>query len=174
MGHDQRRPPQAVQKIAGPRLEPGKKLAPRRAVIPVEPAAGRDLGMFDAQIAPEPAGKGANIDFLQARVAMKILSGKDDSGGFDGAAGGAGKTRGIDIADQMRLALRLHAPQLGQGRIQTPLQSPLGVPTGFTVPHQIKIRPPPRIQTHFAIGGRLISTASGSWPVASPNLVPRS
>ena len=28
--------------------------------------------------------------------------------------------------------------------------------------------------THFASGGRLISTASALWPVSSPNFVPRS
>ena len=45
----------------------------------------------------------------------------------------------------------------------------------------VRIRSPPRPQTpggtgytHLASGGKLIRTAFASWPVSSPNLVPRS
>ena len=83
------------------------------------------------------------------------------------------RDHGRGARQRLRLWRRADDPAAAGRRICRRVRSAQGRSGGgFLIARRRKRKD--RGQTHLASGGRLISTAFASWPVSSPNLVPRS
>ena len=140
MGHDQRRSGQIGKECFRPCAQRGQPFAPRRAVIPGQPAALEQMRMSGDQIWIAMAAEIPDINFAQPVVRDDIGPAKDNrrrllrASQRAGIAGGPGH-----IGDQRGLPFGLPAPQFGQRGIQPALHPALGVPDRLAMPHQIEI-----------------------------------